>query len=497
MQQIETKKLLALGGVALVLGIVQNILFFDQGIGLNYPLFILCVLIGAFFLGWRPSDRLSGALVVLAVVFAAFIFIRSSQLLTFFNVLGSALLLLMLADSHLGKKLREYVPGDYLKTFILPFIFIPYFFKSVSEFFDLRKLGVSSPRAREIVRGTLAAVVALVIFGALFASADLVFGRFLKNLFSIDISEEFMGRTIMLVFVTAFLLAAFRYALRTVVHNGTNVTSSKPKSLGMVETSIVLTSINVLFFGFIMVQLTYLFGGESHVVSQGLTYAEYARKGFFELILVAILSFVIISVAEKQVIKKENSHTNRFKILSTILIAQVVIILISAFARLSLYEHAYGFTTIRLYSYALMIWMAVVLVFLAHHIVTSGERAKFALKVFCCVVVLLLAMNALNPDAFIAKRNLERYAETGKIDPLYLANLSIDALPYTVSLLNNPDEKVQKEFSNGVYHSTYIRLENDTWKSSQLMKPRAGRLLVPYREILEKFRTASSVPPLN
>ncbi len=84
--------------------------------------------------------------------------------------------------------------------------------------------------------------------------------------------------------------------------------NSNKHSVGQIESSIILGSINFLFSIFILVQLTYLFGGESNISRQGFTYAQYARRGFFELIVVVVVSLLILLTTEKYVIKKESEH---------------------------------------------------------------------------------------------------------------------------------------------------------------------------------------------
>src|SRR4051812_38619765 len=122
----QSKKLMQLGAVALCLALIQNILFFNEGLGINYPLFIVWVLLGGWIVTHKPNLKVSTStfiLIVLAIFFSAMVFVRSSELLTFFNVVGSGLLLLILVDSYVGKNINEYLPGDYIRIFLLPFAF--------------------------------------------------------------------------------------------------------------------------------------------------------------------------------------------------------------------------------------------------------------------------------------------------------------------------------------------------------------------------------------
>jgi hypothetical protein len=200
--------------------------------------------------------------------------------------------------------------------------------------------------------------------------------------------------------------------------------------------------------------------------------------------MASILAYMIISVAERQVVKAAVGHVNAFKILSTVLVLEVVAILVSAWSRLSLYEHAYGFTNIRLYSHALMVWIGVALVLLTVHIFTSGTRQTFARYTFGSIVLLLLVMNVLNPEAFIAKKNLERYQQTGKLDTLYLASLSEDAIPETMQLLYGPDSAGKSEYAQFLYNKMRLdKRQEQKWQSWSFSRSRARKLLEQQEQI--------------
>ena len=123
----------------------------------------------------------------------------------------------------------------------------------------------------------------------------------------------------------------------------------------------------------------------------------------------------------------------------------------SAFRRLSLYEQAYGFTVLRLYSHVFIIFLAVVFGFLLYKIYKNQEENNFAYHVFLSLIFFLAVMNFFNPEAFVARRNLERFYQTGDLDVFYLSSLSSDALPQTIKILDIADEKLRKDFSCQLY----------------------------------------------
>ena len=116
-----------------------------------------------------------------------------------------------------------------------------------------------------------------------------------------------------------------------------------------------------MFAVFLAVQFRYFFAGSANVHIDGFTFAEYARRGFFELVAVALIAGVLyFSLASFT--KRESAAKRRgFSILAGLLLAQVGVILVSAFQRLRLYEQAYGFTSLRLAAHVFMVFLGVLL----------------------------------------------------------------------------------------------------------------------------------------
>jgi two-component system, OmpR family, sensor histidine kinase BaeS len=164
--------------------------------------------------------------------------------------------------------------------------------------------------------------------------------------------------------------------------------------------------------------------------------------------------------------------------LSITLIAQVLIIMASALRRLHLYEQAYGFTTLRLFSHAFAIFLGVVFLILAYKIVRSASDKAFAFPAFLAAIAFLAALNLLNPDAFIARQNLQRFDETGKVDTYYLSGLSDDAVPVIVRHLESLPADEQKVLRVSLSDRKGEGTDRPTdWQSWNLSRQRADRAL--------------------
>ncbi|MBI3956599.1 MAG: DUF4173 domain-containing protein [Candidatus Kerfeldbacteria bacterium] len=483
----------ALIGVSLFFGLLFDYFFYDKIPGIAFPIYCILIVAGLFGLAYFLKKQIRKQvfwLLVPLIFFSAMVFVRSSELLTLLNVAASLLLLLTIAEVSFGEKVKNFLVGDYIKIFLLPFQFIHPLFKTLSTVFSRSGAQRDQKKVSQVVKGVVMAIPFLVVFLLLFSSADLIFQKYVSDFITLDIEPQTIFQSLLVLIATLVFLGAYSYIFR---EKGDQIAAQKKstgQSVGHIESSILLGSVNILFFFFILVQVAYLFAGESNISSQGFTYAEYARRGFFELITVALVSLLLLLSTEKYVVKKETDHALGFKLLSTALTVQVIIIMASAFTRLSLYEEAYGFTTLRLYSHAFTLFLAVVFCLLLYKIYRDKRENTFAFRVFISIVLFLAAINFLNPDAFIARRNIERFAATGKLDTDYLSRLSSDAIPDTIKMVTISNEDLRKGFARKLYwraqnaDSPYF----SKWQSLNISRMRAEKILHSKMRELEPYK---------
>ena len=295
-----------------------------------------------------------------------------------------------------------------------------------------------------VLRGSLMALPLLVIFGGLLASADTAFETIVRNAFdwNVDMNSgisHFLGFLASAWIALGLLSApgaphlAKKPAPKTVApvlfDVGSKTVKKEPDRIGMTEISFVLGSLVLLFGAFVVVQLTYFFGGSAHVQHvAGMSYAEYARKGFFELVWVTVLAVPVL-LACRQIASREGPLGHRlFLVLGGVMVGLLFVIMASAWTRMGLYVEAYGLTTLRLYVLATMLWIGSVLGWLMITFVRKTPLV-FAPGAASLGVAAVFALNWINPDAWTAEFNLERAARTGNLDSSYLASLSLDAAP--------------------------------------------------------------------
>jgi hypothetical protein len=306
-----------------------------------------------------------------------------------------------------------------------------------------------SAAAGAILRGLLIAVPLLLIFGALFSQADAVFANLVGQLTRFT-PETFFSH----LFVTGFFACLAAGWLRTTLHATVPDVSGlkRPASwtLGSVEMTTTLGLLNLLFLAFVAVQFRYFFGGAALVeATTGLTYAEYAREGFFQLVTVVALVLPLLLVGH-WLLPAENPRQERtYRWLAGALIAQLAIIMTSALQRMLLYVAEYGLTEGRLYTTVFMGWLAVLLLWFCLTAL-RGQRERFAFGALVSGLAVLAALYALNPDAYIVRTNLDRLAAGKRFDAAYNASLSADAVPTLVAqgmvdLLQGEDRRIVQD----------------------------------------------------
>lgn len=453
---------IALAGTSVLLALLFNWLVWGATPGLGLTVYVGLLIAGfiglaLYMRGAIPTDVYW--LLGLLAVFAALISIRDNELLVAMNMLACVLLMLVTIEAYARGGIRDFRPLDYLARLFPPFQWIDTLIRTCADVLSARA-HIRSERATAITRGILITVPVVAVFAALLSSADPVFGRFFADIFALNISEEAIGHIVVTTIIAVILIAGYSFAFTGETRRFSHTT---PRWLGHLEGMILFGSINLLFLAFIIVQITYFFGGETNITVAGLTYAEYARRGFFELLAIAGLSYLLLLAAESFIQRDSEDHAVTFQVLSVATVLQVGVIMTSSFMRLSLYEQAFGFTTLRLYSHAFILFLAVVFVILLYKIAYDTREHTFALRTFIATVAFVLCMNAFNPDAFIASKNLARYQATGKIDTGYLSVLSADAAGVLQRIFDSTERDAKAEVGKTLLRITSATPEN--WQS--------------------------------
>ena len=278
-------------------------------------------------------------------------------------------------------------------------------------------------------------VVLLLVFGGLFVSADAAFSELLGR-YTPRIDGPVVFRWLFLFIIGALVTAAGAY-LVWAPPDLSGMDTPGRRRFGQAEWVLPMAALVLLFAGFVVVQVAVLFGGRRHVLTTaGLSYAEYARSGFWQLVLVTMLTLLIISGMARWASRETARDRNLLWVLLGLLCTLSVVIVASALFRMYTYQQAYSFTGERIFvmAFEFLLGSIFILVMLAG---IQWRGAWLPRVVLGLAVVMLLSLAALNPEQYAAERNVARYRETGKIDLWYLRALSADATPALVTL---PDD---------------------------------------------------------
>ncbi|GLW24978.1 hypothetical protein Mame01_50200 [Microbispora amethystogenes] len=321
--------------------------------------------------------------------------------------------------------------------------------------------------------GAAVTVVLLAVFGLLFASADAVFSAFVSDLLRTpDWAWDLPYRIFVFCVFAVLAVAAVLVGLRPVAEP---TPPDLRMSLGRQVWMIPLIGLNLLFAAFVTVQITVLFGGSRRVLSTaGLTYAEYARSGFFELVTVSV--FVLGIVAGAVALLRRQSRTDRrlLAVLLGLLCAFTLVILASALHRLGLYTDAYGLSRLRASVEATIWWLGAVFVLVsaAGAVRLAGRGAGWFFRGLVLLTgVSLLAFAVSDPDARVAETQLTiRGVE--RLDHGYLGDLGAEAVPI-LDGLPEPDRSCVLRDVVAVN-----RLDRpDSWNDWNLARARAREVL--------------------
>jgi hypothetical protein len=302
--------------------------------------------------------------------------------------------------------------------------------------------------AAAVGRGLVIAAPLVAVFGALFMSADAVFADLVANVVRFDV--EWIASHVLLFAILAWLSTGYLrgfltgtslpwQADRPQASEGRDVAAPKGPALGITEVATALAAIDLLFLVFVIVQFRYLFGADTLVqITPDLTYSEYARRGFFELVFAVVLVVPVLLAADWVVDRRIRRDTLVFRGLAGMQIGLVLAIAASALQRLRLYYSSYGLTESRFYAMVLLVWIGAMLLWLAATVL-RGRRSSFAFGALASGLATVALLFVINPDAIVARTNLTRMASVAdapaRFDVAYAASLSADAVPVLIDAL--------------------------------------------------------------
>ncbi|MFD0366266.1 DUF4153 domain-containing protein [Nocardia sp. GCM10030253] len=314
--------------------------------------------------------------------------------------------------------------------------------------------------------GSVAVTVALLaVFVPLLGGADATFARLLASV-TPEVDVASIVRWIVLFAVVGLGTLGAMYLLAgppaAVSDEGD---SEIGRSLRRLEWALPVGALTTLFALFVGAQFVALFGGDRYVQrTAGLTYAEYARSGFWQLSIVSMLTLAVILIVLRWAAKDSAADRMWLRILLCALSALSLVIVASALGRMWTYQQAYGFTVLRLLVESCELWLGVVYL-LVIAAVLRLKRTWLPRAAIGTAMATLLALAVLNPDGLVADKNIDRWQHGKDLDTEYLSTLSPDIVPAI--------ERLPEPLRAEVLDPIRAELDDDTWQSWNLSRARA------------------------
>ena len=474
--QLDAKQLRAwpLAITALALGGLGDLLLFNPGPGLGTSLFLL-LLPAAFggllrIHGLRPHGPSLWPLLGAYGFFATMLSVRASAFVTALNGLACLLLLGLLTCLALPGQLLEV---RFAAIFSAPCRLLaaslyraaPIVASTLDSAFVHLKNADKGSTIWPLLRGLLFSFPVLLILVPLLASADSVFADHLLLLgrwFNPEQIFDTIWRLNRAGFVTWLTLGGLTFAL-TVKPFAPKSQSEDARPLGFIEAMTVLSIVALVFGSFLSIQITYLFGSATRVLSiTGMTFTEYARRGFAELVLVSLLTLILI-LGLSAITRRTGQQTIGFSALATVIVAETLVLLCSAWSRMAAYAALHGATQTRIQVDVFILWLGAALLWLVITLWSRPWAQLFTFGGLICSLGYVASLNLLNPDALVAKRNIQRWQETDKLDMRALCALSDDAKELVIPLKDKLQNRKSRQAINTwiASHTKPIK----TWQS--------------------------------
>jgi len=427
----------------LLTGIVAEESFFRNQIGISYFVFIAIFYILFFwrFRSFSFSHQRLGYLVLIAIwLLAASYYLYDTTVFYGLNILVIPVLVIFhLALITSPKKIEWsnllffYYIGNHLVGGIR---YSVQFINHISKLFIRSNNEKHLDVWKKILIGILISIPFLFIILNLLIEADTQFERLISTLpHLISFRAEYFIRLVIILIYTFGFFGFMQVLLQNKNPIVPKKGSIKPIGMDGIITLTVLLLINLVYILFIAVQFKYFFSG---TLEDGFTYAEYARRGFFELLFVTLIN-LSISIAVITLTKTVYGPLKKAICLAmTVLILSSGVLLVSAIMRISMYEDAYGFTFSRVLAHSFMIFLMVILAYTLVKIWL--ERVSLFHFYFIASLIYYVGINTTNLDKIVVDKNMARFEATGKIDIHYLNSMSATGILGLMELYEkNPD----------------------------------------------------------
>ncbi|MCJ7856103.1 DUF4173 domain-containing protein [Lachnospiraceae bacterium NSJ-143] len=344
-------------------------------------------------------------------------------------------------DSAEGAKrgMTAFMPWDLLnQAIIVPFSHIGCCFGGAKRFFSR---GRDSKKAAQFALGLIICVPVVAVVVSLLSSADFAFEHLVEY-----VRLSFFDRIWNVIFKCVLALPVWCYFYGILFGDFKNTGSSSitEKNISQAKKSVskapavtvytALTALNLVYAVFFISQSAYLFSGFVNFLPDGFTYADYARRGFFQLCIIAGINLAVTGLSHLFIKREENGGGQKVLKAETIILSAFTLCLIAtAVSKMAMYINYYGLTKLRVYTTWFMAVLFIMFILVIARSIMRFNGTKSAVAVF---TVCFFALCFSNIDGLIAGYNIDRF-ESGSLKSFNAGDyrgLSAAAVPYLAEL---------------------------------------------------------------
>ena len=456
--------------ILLILCIWNSILLFNKTFGLNIIMFVLPLLVFLVYIlvSNKKVINKKGLLFLIPIgLLSCSYFILDNSFTSIVNVPVISLLFVFMYMFTMKPTYNlNDILNDIVYLFVLPFSQIGKVFSTI-----FKGMGDSchlKDGTKNKIKSFFIILPIVIIVLVLLSSADMMFGNIFKdftNIFKNIKISEIISRIITISILFIYTSATVSYLVYEYVDKPRY--TAAPKKYNTYTIKLLLTVLNIIYVVFDFIQIRSLM---LHQVSSGINYSEYARTGFFQLMIISVINLVILLIS-----KKCKEDTKYVKGMSLGMIILTLVIIASSFMRMNLYEAAYGYTLLRLLVYVTLITEVILLIPTIIYIFSN----KFNIfKSYMIIIVIVYTIVGLTPiDYIIARRNVDRYYNNKEIDLDYLFNGSSDNVDVLIELSNKTKDKDMKKDISKYLKNHKKHIKSNDIREYNISKKRSYKLI--------------------
>jgi len=457
----------------LLLVIGNSILFYDKDLGISVILFVVPLLVFLYYVFKEKhliKNKYGLLLMIPIILLSLTYFIYNNNFFGFMNLFVIPILFVIMyimAINPSSKAIQFF--KDVVVLFFKPFKYLDDCCSQLADYISC-KIKISD-KTKIVVKSIVIILPILFIILLLLSSADMIFNSAFSRLFNWleDIMDDFslynvMGRLIQLSLLFIYLSLVILFLVKD--FSKKEPISKEKKTSDNFTIKLLLTVLNVVYVIFDIIQIKSLI---FHSVGDGITYAEYARQGFFQLMFVSLINISIILYSKKY----KNQDSKYINIMSIVMVILTFVIIVSSFLRMNLYEQEYGYTLLRLLVYITLFTEVILLIPTVKYII--NPQTKILNYYIVIIVSVYTFINFINIDGVIAEKNIKRYYDNSKLDLYYLENYSTDNVSYLIRLYDKADDKnIKKDLKS---YLSRLDTSMDGFQELNLSKVYAKKLI--------------------